>query len=272
MFTVFAGSEFLDPLKQAVSDTVFKKFENAPVFADQNYHDDNSWPRIKRHSISFTDYRRAKTYSDKNRLQSIENVEKERLMALYDVPPRRIRKVESEPKTRDPSGGVKQDQNIRSFDLNFNALRNYSGQSAQGHENYLNWTGEFNNNVMSYQVPMTSTCNNQSETRTTTTTQSDSTSSLGSIQSLHSLNQHQQPSCMPISASAPALCGYGNQSFTNNYKDISQSVPGQIAEELDPHRDEVMRSLDQSEQDLEKEMSLLDEMLQVIDQMQPYTI
>lgn len=185
-------------------------------------------------------------------------------MAIYDVPPRRIRKVEADAKTSDTSGGAKQDQNIRSFDLNFNALRNYCGQNVQGNENYLNWTGEFNNNVMSYQVPMTATSNNQSETRTSTTNQSDSTSSLGSIQSLNSLNQPQQPSCMPISASAPALCGYGNQPFTNNYKDISQSVPGHIAEELDPNRDEVMRSLDQSEQDLEKEMSLLDEMLQVI--------
>ena len=260
-YFILSGSEFLD-VKQAVSDTVFKKFENVPVYADQNYHDDNSWPRIKRHSISFTDYRRAKTYSDKNRLQSIENVEKERLMAIYDVPPRRIRKVESEPNSE--SANVRQD-GIRSFDVNFNAFRNITSQSAQGHENYLNWTGEFNNNVMSYQVPMTSSSNNLSESRTTTTSQSDSTSSLGSNQSLQSISQvqPQQPSCMLISASAPFLCGFGNQSLVNSYKNISQSLPGQIAEELVPHRDEVMRSLDQSEQDLEKEMSLLDEMLQV---------
>lgn len=242
---------------------MFKKFENRQVFADQNYHDDNSWPRYKRHSISFLDYRRAKIYTEKQRLQSIENVEKERLMAIYDVPPRRIRKVESEPKSENILNCAKVDNSVRSFDVNLNALRNISGHSAQGHENYLNWTGEFNNNVMSYQVPVTPSPNlNQSEsTPNTTISQSDSTSSLGSLQSLQSLSQSQ--TYMPISASAPALCGYGTQPITNSWKNISQSVPQEIAEELDPQRDEVMRSLDQSEQDLEKEMSLLDEMLQV---------
>lgn len=254
----------MDPVKQAVSDTVFKKFENRQVFADQNYHDDNSWPRYKRHSISFTDYRRAKTYSEKQRLQSIENVEKERLMAIYDVPPRRIRKVESIQKPEGNSGCVKQESTVRSFDLNFNALRNIGGQRPQGQEDYMNWTGEFNNNVMSYQVPMTSANISQSETATNiTSSQSNSTSSLGSVVSLQSINQSVQSTCMPISASSPALCGYSGQYFTQNYRDISQSVPGQIAEELDPYRDEVMHSLDQSEQDLEREMSLLDEMLQV---------
>lgn len=230
------------------------------MFADQNYHEDNSWPRYKRHSISFTDYRRAKTYTEKQRLQSIENVEKERLMAIYDVPPRRIRKVELVPSNNDNTSTV------RSYDVNFNALRNLNSQNSQGNENYLNWTGEFNNNVMSYQVPMTTTVGNQSETTTTASNLSDTTSSQGSVLSLQSLSSTQ--SAVPMSSSAPALSCFGNQSFNSNYKQQSQSVPSQIAEEADhviskDKRDEVMRRLNQTEQDLEKEMSLLDEMLQV---------
>lgn len=183
-------------------------------------------------------------------------------MAIYDVPPRRIRKVEHVPNNSEntPTAAV------RSYDVNLNALRNFNGQDAQGNENYLNWTGEFNNNVMSYQVPMTSTISSQSETTTTASNLSDTTSSHGSVQSLQSVVSSQ--GAVPMSSSAPVLCGYGNQSFINNYKQHSQSVPSQIAEESDPmfgevKRDEVMRRLNQTEQDLEKEMSLLDEMLQV---------
>lgn len=253
-------SEFLDPVKHVVSDNVFKKFQNTQVFADQNYHEDNSWPRYKRHSISFTDYRRAKTYTEKQRLQSIENVEKERLMAIYDVPPRRIRKVEHVPNSNDNTSAV------RSYDVNVNAIRNLNAQNSQGNENYLNWTGEFNNNVMSYQVPMTTVVSIQSETTTTASNLSDTTSSHGSVLSLQSFSSSQNT--VHMSSSAPVLSCYGNQSFGSQYKQHSQSVPSQIAEDLDciiskDKRDEVMRRLNQTEQDLEKEMSLLDEMLQI---------
>ncbi|XP_052781078.1 uncharacterized protein LOC128217750 isoform X1 [Mya arenaria] len=257
-------SEFLEPSKQSVSDAVFKKFENRQVFADQNYHDDNSWPRYKRHSISFTDFRRGKTYTDKQHLQSIENVEKERLMAIYDVPPRRIRKVEQKNFNSENSSA-------RSFDENFNAFRNIYGQSSQGNENYLNWTGEFNNNVMSYQVPRNcveqsdTVSVDQSETTTITSSQSDSTSPIGSVLSLQC--ESQDHNTMSISSSAPVLCNFVNEPLTNHYKHISQSVPGEKRAELDRvldiQHDEVMRSLDQSQQEIEKEMSLLDEMLQV---------
>lgn len=257
IFCIITGSEFLDPVKN-VSDNVFKKFQNTQVFADQNYLEDNSWPRYKRHSISFTDYNRAKTYAEKQHLQSIENVERERLMAIYDVPPRRIRKVEHTPNENSVS--------IRSYDVNLNALRNLNTQNSQGNENYLNWTGEFNNNVMSYQVPMTITnVSSQSETPSVANNQSYSTSPHGSALSLHSVSSSQN--VVPMSSSAPVLCG--NRLFLNQCQGHSQSVPNQIDEELDKvigndKRDDVMQRLNQSEQDLEKEMSLLDEMLQVI--------
>ncbi|KAL4240093.1 Protein Dok-7 [Mactra antiquata] len=256
-------SEFLDPVKNVVSDNVFKKFQNTQVFADQNYLEDNSWPRYKRHSISFTDYNRAKTYAEKQHLQSIENVERDRLMAIYDVPPRRIRKVEHVPNENSV--------NVRSYDVNLNALRNLNTQNSQGDENYLNWTGEFNNNVMSYQVPMTTTnINNQSESTISTNNQNNnqiySTSSHGSAISLNSINSCQSE--VPMSSSAPVLCNLGNQLFVSKCQGHSQSVPAQIAEEIEKiidndKRDDVMQRLNQSEQDLEKEMSLLDEMLQL---------
>jgi len=181
------------------------------VFADHNYLDDNSWPRYKRHSISFTDFRRTKNFTEKQRLQSIENVEKERLMAIYDVPPRRIRKVEAKQSNSE-------NQSARSFDENFNAFRNFYRQNSQGNENYLNWAGEFNNNVMSYQVPrncvnQSETSFDQSETTTITSNQSDIASSQESLLSLQSLPQdsHVVSQAVSISSSAPVLSQDSNQ-------------------------------------------------------------
>ncbi|XP_052265608.1 uncharacterized protein LOC127868060 isoform X2 [Dreissena polymorpha] len=268
------GSDFQDSVKQSsVSNTAFKNFENQQAFVDQNYHDgDNSWLRYKRHSISFTDFRRARHYTEKQRLQSIENVEKERLMAIYDVPPRRIRKVESKhhPTLQEHP---RSDNSVRSFDINFNAIRGLCGGqgqvSMQGQENYFNWSGEFNNNVMSYQVPRSLLNQSENSVNQSTTTiacnQSDSTSSQGSLLSLQSANFAQNS--MSISSSAPALCGYGSNTLTCNFRQLGQQLPNRDQDErdrlADAQHDDVMRSLDQSQQDLEKEMSLLDEMLQI---------
>ena len=197
-------------------------------------------------------------------------MEKERLMALYDIPPRRIRKVETV-----------QQQNyenaipspVRNFDVNLDNLRNFgNGQCLQANENYLNWTGEFNNNVMSYQVPPTTTSSSN---------QSDTSSEQGSVQgSVLSLQSIPTPvgsvECMPMSSSVPVLSGYSSQGFVNKYHEYSQSVPSHIAEEMERvaggehvgggegKREDALQSLQQTEQDLEKEMSLLDEMLQVM--------
>ncbi|XP_025086572.1 uncharacterized protein LOC112559481 isoform X2 [Pomacea canaliculata] len=49
----------------------------------------------KRHSVSVTDFHRsgAASFQDKLRLMSIENLERQRLMAIYDVPPKYPRKL-----------------------------------------------------------------------------------------------------------------------------------------------------------------------------------
>ncbi|XP_046330151.2 uncharacterized protein LOC124113708 [Haliotis rufescens] len=53
------------------------------------------WGWQKRHSISVMDYRRMGALAEKSKLMSIENLERQRLLAVYDVPPKRIRKVEA---------------------------------------------------------------------------------------------------------------------------------------------------------------------------------
>ena len=243
----------MEPLKNVISDSMFKKFQqNTSLCSEPIYQDGDIWPRPKRHSISFTDYRRAKTYAEKQKLMSIENVEKERLMAIYDIPPRRVRKVESVHNQNDKCSS----NTPRTFDVNLDALRQCNGQSRQRDENYLNWAAEFNNNVMSYQVPMTSSA----------VSQSDSFSSHGSQNSLQSITTSSTP--MQISSSAPSLCGYSSQIYAERRREYSQSVPSQIAEEIDRimnehQKEDVLQSLQQTEEDLEREMSLLDEMLQV---------
>ncbi|XP_041364273.1 LOW QUALITY PROTEIN: uncharacterized protein LOC121379688 [Gigantopelta aegis] len=53
------------------------------------------WTWNKRHSISVIDYRRMAGLTDKLKMISIENLERQRLMAIYDIPPNRVRKVDN---------------------------------------------------------------------------------------------------------------------------------------------------------------------------------
>ena len=240
MHFLIIGSEYLEPVKNvAVSDNFFKNFENTQVYADQNFQEDNSWPRHKRHSISFTDYKRAKSYSDKQHLMSIENVDRERLMVIYDVPPRRVRKVESVlPQSREVNDG---------------------GQTIYANTtNDFSWTGEYNNNVMSYQVPVTTTASGKENISV-----NNSQNSVQQVQTTEPTNL-----TMPMSSSAPALVGHNSENYGNKPREYSQSVPNKIAEEFDravgvTHREDALEKLEQTEIDLEKEMSLLDEILKV---------
>ncbi|XP_029644002.1 uncharacterized protein LOC115218370 isoform X1 [Octopus sinensis] len=85
-------NEFLDsPFKSQYSDT---PSSTSSVEMDSRSND-SEWR--KRHSISAADYGWAQGYGEKNKLISIENLENEardHLLAIYDIPPRRIRKVE----------------------------------------------------------------------------------------------------------------------------------------------------------------------------------
>ncbi|KAK3607439.1 hypothetical protein CHS0354_035138 [Potamilus streckersoni] len=246
-------SEYLEPAKNSVSDN-FKNFQNTQTYSVQNIQEDQTWMRPKRHSISFMDYRRGKSYMEKNRLISIENVEKERLMAIYDIPPRRIRKVESiQPEKQNREDMKTVQMNGRVQDVEHGA-----------------WcSGEYNNNVMSYQIPAPMA---ELHPKGSKHTEEDSIyGSQSSIQSgdnslLSRINETNLKT-VPMSSSAPALCGYGNV-FMDQYNDCSQSMPYEIDEEIDQvaglsHRRKALEKLQQEEIDLQREMSLLDEILQV---------
>ncbi|KAK7111613.1 serine/arginine repetitive matrix protein 2-like [Littorina saxatilis] len=57
----------------------------------------DEWGCRKRHSVSVTEFHRAgaTTFQEKLRMMSIENQERQRLMAIYDVPPKHNRKLEA---------------------------------------------------------------------------------------------------------------------------------------------------------------------------------
>ncbi|KAL3877749.1 hypothetical protein ACJMK2_035411 [Sinanodonta woodiana] len=246
-------SEYLEPAKNSVGDNI-KNFQNTQIYSVQNIQEDQTWTRPKRHSISFMDYRRGKSYMEKNRLISIENVEKERLMAIYDIPPRRIRKVESfQPEKQNKEDMKTVQNNGRVQDVTHGA-----------------WcSGEYNNNVMSYQIPTPIT---EPHPKGSKHLEEDSVyGSRTSIQSRdnsqHSRNNETNLKTVPMSSSAPALCGYGNV-FMDQYHDYSQSMPDEIDEEIDQlaglsRRRKALEKLQQEEIDLQREMSLLDEILQV---------
>ena len=66
-----------------------------------------------------------------------------------------------------------------------------------------------------------------------------------------------------VSASAPALCGYGAYSLFSTNRNISSSVPNSIDEMEEVDHRERLDCLQQEESDLQREISLLDEMLHV---------
>lgn len=70
-----------------------KDFQSFHVCGDHNFRMDSP-NHPKRHSVSITDCYRSLSNAEKQKLVSIENVAKSRLMSIYDVPPKQVRKVE----------------------------------------------------------------------------------------------------------------------------------------------------------------------------------
>lgn len=199
---------------------------------------DNRWP--KRHSF----------YSDHSQhLRSIENLERERLMSLYDVPPSRIRKVET-----------------------FKCTKKHSLNSSENRSQGDTSPSSFGsgNTVISRRDETGQSCtlpiNKNSE-------QNVSTFSIFSCNSELSLadridqNQSFLGCNTKVSASAPALCGYGAY-ISDPRKNITGSVPNRIDEEIDKmadisRRQEAWDLLHGEEAILQRELSLLDEMIEV---------
>lgn len=89
-------SQINDFSESAFKQSYFKDSSNPTCSAEMDLRTtDYEWQ--KRHSISATDYGCAEGYMEKTKLISIENLEnegREHFLAIYDIPPRRLRKVE----------------------------------------------------------------------------------------------------------------------------------------------------------------------------------
>ena len=95
-FFFLTGSQINDFSEGSFKPSYFKDSSN-PICSTELDLRSNDYEWQKRHSISATDYGCAQGYVEKTKLISIENLEnegREHLLAIYDIPPRRIRKVE----------------------------------------------------------------------------------------------------------------------------------------------------------------------------------
>ncbi|OWF47777.1 uncharacterized protein LOC110453936 [Mizuhopecten yessoensis] len=202
--------DYLDPVTKSLSGNLYKN----SVPSSPNSYDSRGW----RHSFSTSNsgwtnnsnFGYAANYNFNSQLRSIENLEREKLMALYDVPPRHIRKVEN------PKSPKHEHED---------SLQHSPHMCDDGHN----------------------------------LDHSSSSLSLASCES--------SPTYLgckaSVSASAPALCGYGAYSpFNDKYKSISCSVPNHIDELEELDREEALECLQREERGLQQEISLLDEMLQ----------
>ncbi|KAK3091564.1 hypothetical protein FSP39_020836 [Pinctada imbricata] len=85
--------DHLEPMRNYIGEQAIKDYRNRQAFADLNFLEDNR--RHKRHSFTHKDYSQSSDLDCHTRLTSIENIVRERQMSHYDIPPQRIRKVES---------------------------------------------------------------------------------------------------------------------------------------------------------------------------------
>ena len=236
------GSQCCDqsePGSRQFSDEIYKDFHSSFNNSQIKFMHDNRWP--KRHS----------SYSEQSHhLRSIENLERNRLMALYDVPPSRIRKVEAFKCTKK---------------LSLNSIENRSqednSQSSFGSGNTVisrkEEVGESESNL-----PLDK--NNENNVSSLSVFSCNSELSLA-----EDMNEnHSFLGCnTKVSASAPALCGYGAY-ISDPKRNLTGSVPNRIDEEIDrmtdiTRRQEAWDRLNGEEVNLQRELSLLDEILEV---------
>ncbi|XP_060080120.1 uncharacterized protein LOC132559511 [Ylistrum balloti] len=202
--------DYLDPVTKSISGSLYKN----SVPSSPSSYDSRGW----RHSFSTSNsgwttnsnFGYAANYNYNSQLRSIENLEREKLMALYDVPPRRIRKVDN-PKSPKHEHKESLHHSPRMCDDRHNLDHSSSSLSLASCESSPTYLG----------------CK------------------------------------ASVSASAPALCGYGAYSpFNDKYRNISCSVPDHIDELEELDREEALECLQREERGLQQEISLLDEMLQ----------
>lgn len=220
------------------SDGFHKDFHSSFNDSQHKYMHDNRWP--KRHSF----------YSDSSQhLRSIENLERERLMSFYDVPPSRIRKVEAFKCTKKHS-------------LNSSENRSQGDTSPSSFGSGNTVISRHEDSKQSCTLPV----NKNSEQNVSTLSIFSCNSELSLAERLDQ-NQSYLGCSTKVSASAPALCGYGAY-ISDPRINITGSVPNRIDEEIDKMAD-ISRPQDAwdrlygEEANLQRELSLLDEMLEV---------
>ncbi|GAB1598049.1 uncharacterized protein LOC115218370 isoform X1 [Argonauta hians] len=219
-------TEFLDsPFKSQYSDT---PSSTSSVEMDSRSND-SEWR--KRHSISAADYGWAQGYGEKNKLISIENLENEacdHLLAIYDIPPRRIRKVEF----------LSPNRNSLQPSPNRNTLIPHLTEGSTNGK-----LGSVNNNSKCY-FPNANRNSNQ---------------------------YHSFESFMPSPTN-------GNTHYDSEITTSTTPFPGgsTIDTEIDratnqTRRQDAQNKLHKEEQNLQREITLLDEMLQVwqLDEIKP---
>lgn len=250
--------DYLDPVNRSISDGIYKDFRRNQVFGDHNI-DDSHWP--KRHSFSYSDYSKS-SYSTRSRLTNMESLEKENMMALYDIPPRRIKKVENFKRKSE----IKCD-NIYNMESKNNIMKDSYPDMMKVSQCELSKKSPIKaskdsinestkeNNLEDMQSFVSSLSVLSTDSQITTTSESDQSFRLGCSTG--------------VSVSEPALCGYGNSVYgPGGTKFISNSVPNKIDEEINrvtdvAKRNEALEKLQKEEIDLQREITLLDEILKV---------
>lgn len=244
-------SDYLEPI-QSSGDQHFNDFHSNSVAASHNFTEDNFWP--KRHSVSLMNYSSTGRSPDKKRLSSIENLDKERHMTIYDVPPRRIRRVENLPEDRTQQVG----------------FCNSNENSSPNNFSYPNWSLTDLNSVQPrmsfFSAENISTCTASESVIPYMEGFKSCDSGAFSLESAPASLGMRLPQTK--TSSVPVL--YGNKKHTGvgHQKTLSNSEPIQMDRNVlkatdKKLRQEALDSLKQQEIDLQREMSLLEEILQV---------
>lgn len=247
MFTLscFPGSQLfeyhLEPLNSSFNDnTLYRDFN----YADQNFYEDK---RSKRHSLSSTDFSHASAYNEKHLRNKNELEAGRRKYPLYDVPPSRIRKVDN----------ANLYLNTKQFQCQTHSL----SQNSQEIKNVSNILSQkFSKECRDSRI--------EQWIESDVCLSSASGPSSDSQMSISSGENYMSPLgyMAKVSASAPSLCGYGvygNPSEGNTSVSVA-SVPSKIEEESEQCRRIELENLQKSEQDLQREITLLEEIMKVI--------
>ncbi|XP_050391390.2 uncharacterized protein LOC126810400 isoform X2 [Patella vulgata] len=197
---------------------------------NNNLHEVDEMGFHKRHSISVMDYRRMASLTEKFKLMSMENLERQRMLAMYDIPPKYAREVRKQ-KTAQTSSPKK--TNTNRYSVSCSELKGGNGELSRLLSDSLSQS--FNTHIY------------------TNTPLLKPELPVGAPASPN----HQDPS----SNSHYSHCYQKNKPLTINPLCIIEDEARTAFDRS--KRQEAMQRLQKQENDLHKEITLLDEILQV---------